>query len=307
MAAGPVAGAVLVGGASRRMGRDKATLRIGGETLARRTAAVVGAAGCDPVCLVGGSDVRHGHLGLPRVPDPHPGEGPLGAIVAALAWSPTPAVLVVACDLPGLTAEAVAAVAGAAVGDVDAAVARSSRGPEWMVAAWRRSATGPLAERFAGGTRAVHEAARGLRIVAVPVADDAVRNANRPADLGPLVPARGVGATLVPRMSDGPPVPEIDVAELARRRRDGAVLVDVREADEWDEARVPGGVHIPLGELPERLGDVPDGGTVHVICRSGGRSARAVELLRAEGVDAVNVAGGTLAWIEAGHEVESGT
>lgn len=101
-------------------------------------------------------------------------------------------------------------------------------------------------------------------------------------------------------------VPEIDVAELARRRESGAPLVDVRQPDEWEEFRAPGAVLVPLGELPERIGEVPTDGTVYVICKSGGRSAKAVELLRAQGIDAVNVAGGSLAWREARLPIESG-
>jgi rhodanese-related sulfurtransferase len=80
----------------------------------------------------------------------------------------------------------------------------------------------------------------------------------------------------------------------------------VREPDEWEEFRAPGATLLPLGEVPERLDEVPTDGPVYVICRSGARSAKAAELLRATGVDAVNVAGGTLAWREAGNPVESG-
>jgi rhodanese-related sulfurtransferase len=101
-------------------------------------------------------------------------------------------------------------------------------------------------------------------------------------------------------------VPEIEVDELARLRAEGAPLVDVREPDEWQEFRVPGAQLLPLAEVPERIDEVPADGTVYVICKSGGRSAKAVELLRARGVDAVNVAGGSLAWRDAGHPVESG-
>ena len=101
-------------------------------------------------------------------------------------------------------------------------------------------------------------------------------------------------------------VPEIDVEELARLRAEGAPLVDVREPDEWQEFRAPGAQLLPLGEVAERIDEVPADGTVYVICKSGGRSAKAVELLRAQGIDAVNVAGGSLAWRDAGHPVESG-
>ena len=101
-------------------------------------------------------------------------------------------------------------------------------------------------------------------------------------------------------------VPEIDVDELARLREQGATLVDVRQPDEWQEFRVPGAQLLPLAEVAERIDEIPADGTVYVICKSGGRSAKAVELLRARGVDAVNVAGGSLAWRDAGHAVESG-
>jgi rhodanese-related sulfurtransferase len=58
--------------------------------------------------------------------------------------------------------------------------------------------------------------------------------------------------------------------------------------------------------VPGRIGEIPADRPVYVICRSGGRSAKAVEHLRSQGIDAVNVTGGTLAWIEAGNAVETG-
>lgn len=100
-------------------------------------------------------------------------------------------------------------------------------------------------------------------------------------------------------------VPEIDVHELARLREAGAHLIDVREPDEYASARVEGGLLIPLGEVPARIDEVPRDGTVYVICARGGRSAKAVEHYRSQGIDAVNVAGGTLGWIDAGLPVVS--
>lgn len=102
-------------------------------------------------------------------------------------------------------------------------------------------------------------------------------------------------------------VPSVDIAEFAaaRRRGDGVTL-DVRDPDELGEARLPGVVHIALGEIPARWSEVPDG-TVYVLCAAGARSARAVEYLRARGVDAVNVDGGIRAWAAAGLPVESDT
>lgn len=104
------------------------------------------------------------------------------------------------------------------------------------------------------------------------------------------------------------PIEEITVEELDERRTTGVFLLDVRNPDEYLEAHVPGVVLIPLPELEARwkeLGGV-DVEVVHVICRSGARSARAVEMLRGHGVTAVNVAGGILAWIESGRPVDTG-
>mgnify|MGYP000880118061 FL=1 len=78
-------------------------------------------------------------------------------------------------------------------------------------------------------------------------------------------------------------------------------VVDVREQDEWDAGHVPHAIHIPMGEIVERIAEVPDG--VAVICHSGGRSARVVQYLESQGYTAANVVGGTSAWIAAGHDV----
>jgi rhodanese-related sulfurtransferase len=101
-------------------------------------------------------------------------------------------------------------------------------------------------------------------------------------------------------------VPEIDVDELEQRRAGGAIVVDVRQPDEYDDGHVPGARLIPLGEVQARVDEVPEGETVLLICGSGGRSLRAAEFLRAQGRDAVNVAGGTRAWIESGRSVARG-
>jgi rhodanese-related sulfurtransferase len=99
---------------------------------------------------------------------------------------------------------------------------------------------------------------------------------------------------------------EIDVAALSDELAGGAMLVDVRGLDEWEEARVPGTSLIPLDELSGRWSEVPSDGVVYIICRSGARSASACEFLLTKGVEAVNVTGGTLAWIDAGHPFDSG-
>lgn len=99
---------------------------------------------------------------------------------------------------------------------------------------------------------------------------------------------------------------EIDVEELARRLDGGAVLIDVRNPDEYTAAHVPGARLLPLGELPYRTGEVPPDVQVLLICRTGNRSMVAAEFLSEQGVDAVNVAGGTKAWVESGRAAVEG-
>ena len=104
-------------------------------------------------------------------------------------------------------------------------------------------------------------------------------------------------------------VPEIDIDELERRRAAGAAVFDVREADEYEEVRIPGAVLVPLAEVPDSVEEfraAAVGHAVCVVCAVGGRSAQAVGFLRACGVDAVNVAGGTKAWHLSGRPVETG-
>jgi rhodanese-related sulfurtransferase len=101
-------------------------------------------------------------------------------------------------------------------------------------------------------------------------------------------------------------IPEIDLDELERRIVGNPVIIDVREEDEFIEARIDGVLHIALGTVPERLSEIPTDVPVLVVCALGGRSARAVEFMRANGIDATNIAGGTLGWIESGRPVISG-
>ena len=81
---------------------------------------------------------------------------------------------------------------------------------------------------------------------------------------------------------------------------DDAVILDVREPHELTQARIDGTLDIPLGELVERLGEVPRDTTVYVICHVGGRSAQATQYLEAHGIDAVNISGGILQWYQSG-------
>lgn len=89
---------------------------------------------------------------------------------------------------------------------------------------------------------------------------------------------------------------ELEPAELARLHQRGEVtLLDVREAWEWQLCRLDGALHVPLGELPARLGELPDGELV-AYCHAGVRSLKAVELLRTAGRSARSLRGGIHAW-----------
>ena len=96
--------------------------------------------------------------------------------------------------------------------------------------------------------------------------------------------------------------------ESGNGRQDHEVFVlDVREPEEYVQGHVPGAVLIPMSQLASRMAEVPLDRPVHVICRSGNRSASMTEVLERAGVDASNVAGGTAGWARAGRGLVTGT
>jgi sulfur-carrier protein adenylyltransferase/sulfurtransferase len=111
------------------------------------------------------------------------------------------------------------------------------------------------------------------------------------------IPAAASAAAAIPA------VPEISVDALksAIDRHERLWILDVREPREFEICRIPGSTLIPLGELPKRLSEIPNGADapdIVVHCKMGGRSAKAVALLREKGLNARNVTGGILAWID---------
>ena len=89
------------------------------------------------------------------------------------------------------------------------------------------------------------------------------------------------------------------------RNRDDVVLIDVREDWEYAEGHIPGATLIPLGQVPDRLSEIPKDKTVVAVCRSGNRSGQATNFLRQQGFENVhNMQGGMNAWSQAGFEVE---
>lgn len=73
-------------------------------------------------------------------------------------------------------------------------------------------------------------------------------------------------------------------------------IIDVREDEEVAEGMIPGASHIPLGQIPERLGELDKSKEYIIVCRSGGRSGRACEFLAQQGYDVTNLEGGMLAY-----------
>jgi rhodanese-related sulfurtransferase len=103
-----------------------------------------------------------------------------------------------------------------------------------------------------------------------------------------------------------PQVPSVTVDEVEALLDDGALLVDIREKNEWDEARIAGAAFKPMSTINDWWTDLPRDRTVVLYCRSGNRSAHAVNALVGQaGLDNVlNLTGGILAWAASGRETE---
>jgi rhodanese-related sulfurtransferase len=102
---------------------------------------------------------------------------------------------------------------------------------------------------------------------------------------------------------DDSAVPQIQANELPTEFGDDAVLLDVREDDEWQRGHAPGAQHIPLGDVPARIGEIDTDKQLYVICHAGGRSLRVSQYLQRNGYEPINVDGGMLAWAQAGRPV----
>jgi rhodanese-related sulfurtransferase len=102
-------------------------------------------------------------------------------------------------------------------------------------------------------------------------------------------------------------VQEISVNDLVDLVESGSLVIDVREPDEYASGHIPGAILVPLSTVLQNSGEFLSEDTVFVVCRSGGRSMQACELLHDNGiVNVVNVAGGTMGWISLGNEVVTG-
>lgn len=213
-----VAGALLLGGASSRMGRDKAQLSLDGESLAARSARLL--ARCfQEVLLVGGPPGAAFCAPPARLVDDPPGPRcPLRGLVGALAAAQAPRVVVIATDLPGLCDALPLALS--AWPDADAVIPRRGGRPEPLCALWQRDAVLPLARaRLAAGAAGDSAGAPGGAD-----APGAVAGAGRALSLRALIEALGNV-----RWLEGP--------ELAALDPGGRALFNVNTPADWADWR----------------------------------------------------------------------
>lgn len=154
----PFCGAILTGGRSSRLGRDKATLDpFGlGSMVDVGIDALLGA-GCEGVATVGGDRAPANSPDVVHLADLHPGEGPLGGIITALRWAPQDLVVIFACDMPFVDSDVVTALLESALQHPRAAVTlvRVDGRAQPLTALWRRDlALACTEEHFRAGRRA---------------------------------------------------------------------------------------------------------------------------------------------------------
>jgi len=179
-------GAVLAGGASSRMGTDKALIEVNGRALVTAAATALRDAGASSVIVIGGDREALRRLGLEVHPDDDPGQGPLGGLLTALRLATDEIVMVLACDMPAIDAESVRtivdALAGAPRSDLAVPVVEARR--QCLTAAYRRRSATHLAAAYAGGERAPRRAIVGLEVVEVMGLDEhRLGDVDRPDDL----------------------------------------------------------------------------------------------------------------------------
>jgi molybdenum cofactor guanylyltransferase len=174
------------------MGSDKALLPFHGAPLARPLAALVERAAGSVVLT--GNPLLAQQVGYPAIPDLYPGEGPLGGILTALEHTGSDWNLVVACDMPGLSAGFLARLMDAATWCEAGALLPVGPGgrPEPLCAVYHRRSLAPLRRVFARGARKITAALEeaGIEVCLWPVADAGVfQNVNTPEDWAPWAPS----------------------------------------------------------------------------------------------------------------------
>lgn len=100
---------------------------------------------------------------------------------------------------------------------------------------------------------------------------------------------------------------EVSVPEAAALQSQGALILDVRERTEWEAGHIEGAILIPLGQLSDRVSELPTDQTIVVVCHTGNRSAQGRDILRKAGfIQTTSMAGGMNDWIARGNPVVTG-
>ena len=176
---GLTAGYILAGGASRRMGQDKALLADGAGPLLRRLGQVVASAAGN--CTVVAPAGRYEGLGLPVLPDYWPGEGPLGGILTALECTSAMWNLIVAVDMPLLNPEFLALLLAEARRGREAVVPANADGSlEPLCAVYPSTAVTGVRQFFAGGGRKVKDALHAIDFRTIAAPPRLLSNVNTP-------------------------------------------------------------------------------------------------------------------------------
>jgi molybdopterin-guanine dinucleotide biosynthesis protein A len=187
----PLAGVVLCGGQSRRMGVDKATIAVGGTTLLERALVRLSEI-CAPVMVAPGSVLLDRWAGI-AVADTVPNAGPIAGLVAALRASPHPLLAVVAVDMPWIDPDLLRLLA-MRIADCDVAVCETQRGLEPLHAVYARSATAAAEAALTGTDRSLHGLVERMRSVRIPehewraagISPRFQRNVNTPEEFAEL-------------------------------------------------------------------------------------------------------------------------
>ncbi len=234
-----VIGAVLAGGRSRRMGRDKALIEFDGTTLLARAVGVLESV-FERVVVVAPADRDYERQGFEVAPDVEAGKGPLGGLRTALELAAGDPVFLLACDLPLVEAPVVRWIVEAAVARAnadergrlaDVTLVVDGAGPQPLCALWAASSLPSVMEALEAGDRSVIGLLEHLDCERLePESDlpwyrpDLFSNLNRPADLAPWRPEKRAR----PRPRPAPPPTRAAVKRYAieRYRDDGPTSVD---------------------------------------------------------------------------------
>lgn len=182
-----IAGIVLAGGRSTRMGTDKATLVVDGERMVDRVIRCMHEATIAPI-VVSGPFIDGLTPAVATVADDSPAEGPLGGV--ASAWrsvhelNAAEWIAVLSCDLPNVQSESIAALIGRLDADVDAVVAHDGERPQPLFAIYRSTRVEEMSAAFANGARSIRALAGDWEVTEVPMSPALVGDADCPDDLG---------------------------------------------------------------------------------------------------------------------------